>query len=151
MQRVATFHVASQREYVPRPDAFQFNAKAGWVRLQRLCFWFLAKIGAYDMQAVVSYKRVDLNLDDVVRATLEHEQNIYTLTHRKGKYLVVGNKQWMELAKQAADQFVMFPFPPNYRANIHPREHQNMFAGMKIVVVPWIDGLFVLPDLEKDF
>lgn len=148
MQNIISYHIAQNYTRGMNPDVYEFTPGQGWTWLQRICFWILKKIGANHYDTKVDIKRVEINLNELTDAVLRQAAEVYERENKKPAYLIIGRKQEMELTRQASNHLFMFHVPHTYRANVSSRHYENIFAGMKVVVVPWIDGIFVLPELD---
>lgn len=133
-------------------DKFRFNPGGKLPWLQKIAFWLLKKLRAQVIENAVAYSRVEIPLDDLVKAIFENQRNVQMLTNKTGAYVIVGHDAFCKL-NQSADQWGMRPFsffiPQDFQARvaINNAPAPQMFAGMKVIVVPWIDGVFILPDV----
>lgn len=81
-------------------------------------------------------RRYMVDLSDVVREAERMWEVVRRYTNKRPAYLVVGETQFYEFMslseKQQMGQFI------NYETAL----------GFNLVVVPWIDGAFLLPELD---
>lgn len=140
MQRVTLYHLEPHSTRYQYKEAYAPNPERPLFWLQRLCCRILDKLGAWYYQDRVQYQTVDMNLGDLVQALYTNVRDIRLLTGKQSKYLIVGRQQQMEILKWAD------PFYVRVDAS---RFNRIEFYGLTVVCVPWIDGLFVLPDLES--
>lgn len=132
-------------------DAFSFDEKKGHVLIQRICFWFLNKIKAYypQVQINTTYEIVDIDTNkafDTLLKQLEISQIITKeLSSRCNNYtLLIGAKTHSELICDTRVRGLV-----QYELNGEIRRYCNLqIFNIKIVVkvIPWIDGMVLLPD-----
>lgn len=148
MERVRTYYIARSTHAQLVPNVYHYAPGLGWKWLQRFCLWILERIGSHYYQQIADYGRVEVNFDDIVGAVLKLEQSQYYLTGDRARYIIMGYDKYRELMQSSPVNMIQFQFPEDFRARVNPPEYRGVFAGMKIVVVPWIDGLFLLPEIK---
>jgi hypothetical protein len=129
------------------PDTYSFNQNKRFKWLQRLCIRILNKLGCqrYVMQS--TFETVTVDFDNIVELVLKQSYAIECVTGRRCKYLVLGRKQMIELDLAVPEGHMLFQFPHDYKARIYLGS--MIFAGLKVVIVPWFDGILCLPELER--
>ena len=115
--------------------------------LQKICFWVLGKLSAYQRFDKAEYDYVEFVYDDIVRAIIDHKDMLELVFHQRPEYLVMGRDEFFKLANtETFSSPYAIMFPPDYQT---ARVNQpKMFAGLKILVVPWMEGMIVLPKIE---
>lgn len=136
---------------VPTTDEYSFpvscvysynaNKRARW--LQKLCFWVLKKLHCEHYEIQCTINTIEVNFDDIVRQVLNTASAIDIVYHHRPKHLLLGHDKMQELGCEA-NSLMHFSFPPNYQAPVSP---PVKFAGMEIVLVPWMEGLMLVPEL----
>lgn len=151
MRIIETMHLSKEFRQFNSLDTFQYNAKGKYPWLQKLCFKALRWLRASALLQEGEVRRVRLDLDDLVKAIMINQSDVEYIYHKRAKFLIVGHDKFKELAKCEEFDYHFFDIPSNYRANVgYDREPMPyLFRGLRVVVVPWIDGMFVLPDLEQ--
>jgi len=89
-------------------------------------------------------KRVVLFSRDLTELCFDHYWRVYNLTNREPRILFIGRDQWEKLSGSFYDQPVSFMFEPDFRTRAGGK-----VLGMRVIIVPWISGLFCLPDLDS--
>lgn len=147
---VTTYHMLRSVEWVTSPDKYQYDPKGRWPWLQRACFWVLKKLGAFASFSEEHIQRVDIDLDKLVEAVMRNRADVEMLYRKRAKYLVVGADKFYELSVSVQPHYMTFTVPHQFNARVgyNNRPMPQMFAGLQVIVVPWIDGMFVLPELE---
>lgn len=135
MQHVDLYHIDSQTIRLLDYDAYRVNPNGKFPWLQHALFWLIEKLGGRG----VSFKSdflitTRLNLDDVAEMIWKNEEAVWNITHREGKYVIIGRKQMRELS-------------------VHPEFHafgmsHPTFGPLQIIMAPWLDGVFVLPEIK---
>lgn len=89
----------------------------------------------------VSYHRVEIKFDKYYNDIRQHVHEIERDTGQRPRYLFMGHKEYYEMTGQVMNDYPLMlgPFP----------EEQLQLFGLRIIIVPWIEGLFCLPDLDK--
>lgn len=147
MDRIKTVHIAPKIELKPIPNTYRFSEKGRFPILQRLCYWILDRLGhetAY--QEIITYKTTQVNFDNLVDELFKHEDVVYQMTHNPKGYLIVGRDFQHRIYSEELNHFFHMNFPGGL--NIQPRELQLVFKGYPIIFVPWIEGMFILPELK---
>jgi hypothetical protein len=150
MLELATYKLDSWTHRWTARDKYQYNpnGKAPW--LQRLCFRVLDKLQAHAEFQEIKIMRTRLDLDKLVDALMRNKIDVERIYNKRAKYLVIGGDKWLALTNDTAHNLQMFtvPYDFNARVGFNSTPTPKMFAGLKVIVVPWVDGLFVLPELE---
>jgi hypothetical protein len=139
--------------YEPIDDALRVNPAGRWPWLQRRLFALLRWLGARPMmQEIISYREVSINLDDLFRAVHESRTNMLRIFHHDAKYLIVGGDVYRRLATTQDPLTGMWALdvPVDYRAPMvwDGVKQPRFFAGLKVIFVPWAEGMVLLPELE---
>jgi hypothetical protein len=131
-------------------DQYEYDPKGKWPLIQRACFWVLRKLKAFARFGATEIRRTELDLDKLVEAVMRNRADVMLLYNKQAKYLVVGMDRWYELTGAGDRNYLTFEVPHSFHARIgyDNKPLPQLFAGLKVIVVPWIDGMFVLPELE---
>lgn len=99
--------------------------------------------------------------DQITELIKKHKIDIEYIWHEKPQYLVIGNDAFYQLMKEKPEGFSMInqelqmyndvPYYDEFD-DYNNRKGQNfrrdtMFWQFKVLVVPWINGCFLLPNL----
>lgn len=110
----------------------------GW--LLRLRDW----LNAFEDIKTVGYETVTFDFTPLVDDIFRMIQAVESRGH-KAKYLIVGRKAYFELTLKLKQQVDFNHFNFNIQSN---RYGDLSPFGLVVVVVPWVDGWFILPELE---
>ena len=88
----------------------------------------LERIGCQYMEpGAPMYQRIELDLSNIVPAIHEHAMELECMTGKRPRYLLLGQDQYI------AD----------------PARLITHFMGLDVVLIPWMDGMIVLPELPQ--
>jgi hypothetical protein len=92
-----------------------------------------------------SIKTTTVDFSKKFDGILQHINEVQRTTGLRPKFLIVGREAYYELSGEILGKYpFMFPYPPD-RQEARP----DSLFGLQVVVVPWIDGMFCLPDLDR--
>ena len=127
-------------------DTFQFTANKKYHRTQRILFWILRKIGCYAQVQEISLESVRFDKKDFVERLHEMRRGILNLYREEGKYLLIGGEACHELTGYLASSKFSF----SCQANFYKDNGRMEVVGLNIVVIPWMEGMLVVPDLGRE-
>ena len=127
-----------------RNDRFALRPEVGWVWLQRLCLFFLRKIGAYAFDVEQTYDRMVVKPDRLLSGILTQKHELMLTYHREGERLLMGPEEFCRLQEDACPQKVWTPLDFTIPYRWYDRGEKRVF-GLNITVVPWMNGVLVLP------
>ncbi len=116
----------------------------GWERnwIQRFCFWYLKRIGAFynePMEKEVVYKTFQVDTGKFADRVINQMHVLDEYWRMKPKHLLIGVEDYSEIMKQSVDQ----PFNFNIEYCIGSRK--SLF-GLTVHVIPWMKGILVMPN-----
>jgi hypothetical protein len=124
--------------FYPLPEAYQFKPSTGWLRIvQRLCWRFLGRTGAlitagYDIEE--PFKDIVIDTGDIIDRVMQAIEEL-NLGSDEVEAVYMGLQDYMELNRLAFGSYT-------YAVEVFPRK---TFLGMPVVLVPWMEGLLVVP------
>ena len=73
--------------------------------------------------------------------------------NREAEYLIVGKdfyEKFMKDVSNSVNNLISFYVPYEYRAKVQSNgvRQEGIFRGLKVVFVPYLDGIFCLPNLK---
>ena len=127
------------------PDQFKYNPKANWPMLQRLVFWFARKLKTEAWEDRVKYRTIVVDTKDITEAICRNAAQAELIWQQRAKYVVMGPRAFSQLTEQghSAGQFLRFPIRLQMGKGQIFRP-----LDLEIIVVPWIEGFFVMPELK---
>lgn len=89
----------------------------------------------------VTYHAVEIKFDKYIDVIKNHAREIERTTGKRPKFLFMGRREYHEMTGEIMGEYPFFigPYP----------ENQLQVLGLQVIIVPWIDGLFCLPDLGE--
>ncbi len=128
-------------EHLKLASAFSYNERKGWAWLQRLCFRFLRWRGCQHQQAVTTFTRRRIDPDSVVEALFEQKHSVHEMLGRGGEVVIIGSDDYAQMMRESQlGSPLCFSASYDYAAGGH-----RSAMGLRVVVVPWISGMVVLP------
>lgn len=124
-------------------DRFRYRPDRGWLLVQRLCFWILDKLGCYAIDHKVEFRSVRIEGDKLLQGLMRQQENLIQHYHVHGERVLVGSKQFCEIMNdEYLNQPINFEVP--YWVT-EGRGDKYTLAGMKVSVIPWMEGILVMP------
>lgn len=128
------------------PGKFAFNPAGKLPWLQKILFAILKKLHAEAYEDRIKYSRVAVDTKDIAESICRNARDAELIWNQRAKYVVMGPCAFSQLAREgnSGNQFLDFPITVQMG-------NGRIFRplGLRIVVVPWIDGVFVMPELEN--
>lgn len=130
------------------PNRYEFNASGRLPRLQKLIFKVLGWLNANARDEKITYSTVEIDTGKILDAVIQNAGDAENLYFKRAKYIVMGPRDFARFASEAPKsgypQFMQFSFdaPLGYGRTV------TVF-GFECVVVPWIEGFFVMPELQR--
>lgn len=128
-------------EHLKLANTFSYNEKKGWAWLQRLCFRFLSWRGCQHERAVTSFTRRRIDPDMVVEALFKQKRTVTEMLGRGGEIVIIGSEDYAQMMRES-ELGSPLCFSANYD---HAAGGHRTAMGLRVVVVPWISGMVVLP------
>jgi hypothetical protein len=147
-------HVSSVA--IPLPGSVEFTPSARWPWLQRKLISILRRLGCREalyLKYNTEMERVTMDFDSLAAAVCQCREDLSRVYRREAKYLIIGRDRYDDLlhAKTAAGLYaVEWPVDHQAQVAIDGRRRPLIFQGLIVAFVPWIDGVFVLPDLGQE-
>jgi hypothetical protein len=110
-------------------------------------FKILRKLKADSFDRQVTYKHTVVDTDDILAALVKNQREVMMLYNKRAKYVVMGPRQLSKLAIQSPELMQMTRFRFNTQIGLN---RQILPMGLEVVIVPWIDGFFVMPELNDE-
>ena len=122
----------------------------GFSAANKLIGWVVRKLFEPYRGSYAEYRQVLVDYDDIVKMILDRAVNIESVFRRKPKTLLIGAREWDDVCNNmhCTGQLIQFGFPKDYVARVNPESMRNTFAGMRVIIVPWMQGLLLLPELD---
>lgn len=149
MQRVMFLDMEAVESFkhVTHKNVFAYRKLQGWYGwerdwIQRLCFWFLRRIGSFHEENVksVKYKTHAINADKFLDVVINQMQCLDFNWHRRPKRLLVGSEDYTNIMGEVVE-LQPFSFKCEYRVGPKPPD----ICGLIVEVIPWMRGILVMP------
>lgn len=89
----------------------------------------------------IEYETTVIDFTSIIDGLHQHIHEVRRTTALDPKYLIIGREEYYKLSGQ-----IMKDYP--YSFGPYPHDQLDIL-GLQVVIVPWIDGLFCLPDLGR--
>lgn len=132
---------------------FEYNQKGKIKFLQKICFWVLKKLDCQIKDTEIKYTRTEINLDSLFDAVVENRVMMRMIYNREAEYLIVGKdlyEKFMKDVSNSMNDLISFQVPYEYKLKVQSNgvRQESIFRGLKVVLVPYLDGIFCLPNLK---
>jgi hypothetical protein len=131
---------------------FEHPLRGKWHRIQRWCFKILRYLGAYRKEFGV--ERYEVDCKSLLDGIMEHpgRELRRLIEYREFKYILVGYHQARDIIRGLNhDYYHEIPslHDTTTRVHLNGLEYHRVLAGMQLIVVPWFDGILLLPELGE--
>jgi len=109
-------------------------------RLRRLLLRLRNFLNTFDDNVEAPYTVVTLDTRKLMDMINDHAYDIRRRTGADPKYIIMGRDKYYQLTGEIAQRSPRI---------IDLTTPTTSVMGMSLIVVPWIDGLFCLPDLDS--
>lgn len=138
------------------PNRYEFDSTKSHKWLQKICFWILSKIMLPVMESIVSVEYVPFPpqgtlLDKILAARSEAR---YSVTNGAiSLKLYIGTKQAAELMEDSHFNLIYKLIEIRDTLPMETGRHRiktkEFVLDMSMFIVPWMDGILVVPDVDK--
>ena len=137
MTKVKRISFLTERVPVKVTGAYCFNGSRKMRWLQRLCLWVLERLGCQYCNNILKSTVFELPSGESILAQLQEDREMISrmMENDEDFYVVLGSSQMRNLAGELWEKY-SYHFEASAKLSVY---------GMKCVVVPWIDGCFLLP------
>jgi len=109
------------------------------------------RLGARERITGSSFKYQELTLDRsrLIECLRYWQMSIDQIVQERAKWLLVGRQEQVRLFAAAADSFHAFgPLAIPYHIPNGRKLSETRILVLRVVCVPWMEGVLILPDLE---
>lgn len=121
---------------------FELRPERGYVWIQRLCVWLLAKIGAFANVPSVTVARHDVGKegDTFMTRLMRSKHAVLGSFDRDPTEVLIGPEEYSTLMGELI-HYGQFEFESRYFRHV---EGETRVYGLKVRVIPWMRGILVL-------
>ena len=139
------FHKARRGIYY----AYYEEPMAGrrWAWLQRLCFKILRWLGARAEEKGI--ERVEIDYDGILDLIVEQPGRLRDVLEGQLRYVILGPRQARDILRDADPYYYKTFTLHDQQTRLCYRgvQHRGVLFGMTVIVIPWFDGVLLLPEL----
>lgn len=127
-------------------DVYQLRADRKHVWLQKLCFRILNKLGANWIEDRTEVNYVQIDSSKFMRNIFTQIKEIQSEFQHKPKTILIGSEDYHKLMDDK-DFHAMFRFEAEYHTSRRTQfgEYVGTVDGLSVQVIPWMQGILVLP------
>ena len=164
---VAKWTLGNEQSFKKHLEHHKFYPKGGWFKKQLFNFiiWVLGKLKletdiVSSDDIVLINKSYRLDQTTLEKLISRQEVDLNWIWEEKPRYLIIGQDTFYELFDERATSFqrtqVELPIKREVQYNdemvemyggVMPHDTETMFWGFNVLVVPWIEGCFLLPNI----
>ncbi len=126
--------------------AYNPHRKFKW--LQRACIWVLDRLLCQAVTEWTTYRRIDVAPMAVMDALFKQKTSLMRQLGRGNETLLIGSADYEELMCGEATRLnpMMFQTTYNFRSMDEYGRTGGRVLGLKVVVIPWMRGVLIIPD-----
>lgn len=124
-------------------DEFIFRKDKKYHWLQKLCFYILRKIGAYNISTTYTYDRLCINTGKVARKFFDQFYNIQKNFNITPKDIYIGSEDFSLMLAQNSIPDTPFCFQINFHKDSR-YEDKITIHGVNVHVIPWMKGMVLV-------
>ncbi len=132
-----------EQVWEPIPTRLLLPGKLAW--LGRACFWLIKKIGGEFERKLptIEYTELELDLKQLADAILDSKDAVYRIWHEGLTYVLVGHRELLDLRK-LEHSILRLDFAFDFKGK---GDRAAVLNGLHVILVPWMKGVVVLPDV----
>lgn len=132
--------VTSPCQYI---SAYEYRKDRPLRWLQKICIFILGKLKCHYWGETVTLQEIEVNPKKFIEIFFSEISNIQSVFHMKPTRIIMGAKNYAELMSDK--EFLnYFHFRTEYKYCIGGIRRTEI-VGLKVEIVPWLDGIIVLP------
>jgi hypothetical protein len=143
VQQIGEFVLSEKLSQVPLEHFYGVNPRGRWVWLQSLCVRVLKNLGCIAVLNRIDTVKHTIDCQKILDRVWEQKQGVHSF-FRTGSpcAVLMGPDEFRECCLDSHQPVGVFDFPVRFRGEYGGRP--TVF-GLKIIVVPWISGVVILP------
>jgi len=127
-------------------NSFELRKDKKHVWLQKICFWLLGKLEAYRQEESIAFTRHAIEPKKFLDALFNQRLELDAVYNLRAHTLLIGAQDYEELmCSKEIYQMLSFNASTEVRWGRYGR---GEIMGLKIVVIPWMKGTLLVPNLE---
>lgn len=143
MNRVIALSADMRRAYKFDKHTYSYNPNQGYRWLQKICFGILEKLKCEAQYPVTFPEPKMLEVDKIVDRILKCQEVLEQIYFQHPKYLLVGHDFFADLIDDEIGGMLVMDAQLHLWCNGSP----VLPIGLMLVLVPWMEGMLVMPEL----
>lgn len=124
-------------------EAFQFRPERRLPWLQRACFYVLRKLRAYYADTKINFDRIAIDEEKFIDNVFKQQHELVRAFGKTPKRILMGAADYRKLMGELHSPDHHFAFNSGYYVNDY--RGRETFIGLEVEVVPWMEGVIVMP------
>lgn len=138
-QKIVSYGLRESATDYTKPGVNEFKNEIRPKWLNRLCYWLYGKISRPHVMKDIQIHRVDLNEQNLMEKIREQYNYVYMYHGRQPTRLIIGQSAELNLSREILEKSHIYFYVDDWI------NRMSELYGMKIEIVPWMDGWVVLP------
>jgi len=141
---------STHSHYTPINDTYTIKYKEGKFNgvLGKMLFKLLSKVSNVkhysESSKKIAVEKVKIDYTEIEKMIFEHMESVRCIYNKQCRMIVMGYSQMVKLGNEINSPMTI-SFPHGYKSSSFYDSQPLNFAGIEVVIVPWIDGIFVIP------
>lgn len=143
MKSVTIYNMKTTRIKKELFDTFCFRQDKNFHFIQKIALKLLSKLGCTASVFDEKYSRIEIDSEDFMRSFMAQYKTVLENTHYDPKMVYMGPKDFEKFARVSWGDGVNLKemnIPIELRNN-----GQKYIIGLRIIIVPWMDGVLIAP------
>lgn len=124
-------------------NTFKFREDRKYQWLQRICVGILERLRCHASDVSETVETYDIDPSNFMNALMAQRETVENFFGHKPSRLIIGRKNYEDLVQIRAPDCV-FAFESNYTVG-RDGQREDTVHGLAITVVPWIEGIVIMP------
>lgn len=127
-------------------DVYKLRPDRKYVWLQKLCIRILKKLGANWIEDRMTFERIQIDSSKFMKNLFDQVAEIQREFNQKPKTILIGSEDYHKLMGDK-ELYQMLRFEAEYHTSRRNErgEYVGTVNGLSVQVIPWMQGILVLP------
>lgn len=130
-------------------ELYEYKDFSKYKLVNRFCKWLVEKSPflSRHQERITTFRHVTVDTNMIGELIVQQVALWQRAKGKYPKYIFLGGKQWDELTRSQLDGGP-YSFWANIN-NLYVDGRRQEYKGMRVVVVPWLDGVLVMPEVDS--
>lgn len=147
-ERIQTFYTRERSTTVQLFDTFKFRADKKHHWLQKACLNILQRIGCNATETTVKIERLDIQPKTLIEKLIRDKEQHLNFCRWEPERVCMGPKEFNELTGErfSSNYSLTMRVPVEFYQDGRPK-----VLGLRITVIPWMEGMLVVPAERENY